>query len=229
MKAVILAAGEGTRMRPLTLKKPKPMLELLGKPILHHIWELLPREINEVILVVGYKAEQIRAYFGDRFLGKKLTYVIQQEKKGTADALFLARPHLDPKEKFLLLYADDLHSKESIEKCLATEQGILVYPVKNPKEFGVVITDKKGNIADIEEKPKAPKTNIAAVGVYVLDSRIFNYPPTRSENGEYYLTSMIAKMLKDHPVQAVETSFWHPIGYPDDLAAAERILQKRKK
>ena len=233
MKAVILAAGEGMRMRPLTLEKPKPMLEVAGKPLLHHIWEFLPHEIDEVILVVGYKAKMIKKYFGKSFLGKNIVYVYQKTKKGTADALFLAKPHLNPSEKFLLLYADDLHDKKSIERCVKTEQGLLVCPVKNPREFGVVIADAQGNIIEIAEKPKKPKSNIAIVGVYVLDNRIFKYKPPRKKNGEYYLTSMIEQMIKDHPMKAIKTDFWHPVGYPKDLKTAEKIFppwaEKKKK
>ena len=128
MKAVILAAGEGVRMRPLTLKKPKPLLELAGKSLLHHIWELLPNKINEVILVVGYKARMIKKYLGKSFLGKKIVYVHQKTKKGTADALFLAKPYLNPKEKFLLLYADDLHDKKVLKDACKLSGGFWYVP-----------------------------------------------------------------------------------------------------
>ena len=99
--------------------------------------------------------------------------------------------------------------------------------MKNPERFGVVVTNKKGKVLSIKEKPTKPETNIVAVGVYVLDHRIFKYKPTQSPNGEYYLTSMIKKMLKDHAVQAIKTSFWHPIGYPKDLKTAEKILKRK--
>lgn len=226
MKAIILAAGEGMRMRPLTLERPKPMLEVAGKPLLRHIWESLPDAVDEVVLVVGYKAKKIREYFGNEFLNRKIKYVEQKEKIGTAGALLLCRPYIGVDEKFLLLYADDLHDKASIEKCMRSKQGILVCKVAHPERFGIIVTNDEGIVTDIEEKPAHPKTNLAAIGVYVLDSRIFDYQPERDANGEYFLTTMIRKMIKDHAVTAHETAFWHPIGYPEDLAAAEKLFKK---
>ena len=80
----------------------------------------------------------------------------------------------------------------------------------------------------VREKPAKPKSNLVYVGVYVLDGRIFKYTPDRDENGEYFLTTMIQKMIKDHPVATHETAFWHPIGYPEDLATAEKVLKQKK-
>ncbi|MBI2039332.1 MAG: nucleotidyltransferase family protein [Candidatus Niyogibacteria bacterium] len=227
MKAVILAAGEGLRMRPLTLDKPKPLLEVAGKPLLVHIWESLPSAIDEVIVVVGYKSDAIRAYFGNEYLGKKITYIVQSEKTGTARALQLCREALG-EERFLLLYADDLHHRESIEKCLAYERALLVAHRDDPRKFGVVVTDDRNRIVDIEEKPEHPKSHRVAAGVYVLDSHIFDYEPARSPSGEYFLTDMIGQMLREHDVIAIKTEFWHPIGYPEDLKTAEELLKQRE-
>lgn len=215
-------------MRPLTLERPKPMLEVSGKPLLHHIWKSLPSVIKEVVLVVGYKGEIIKSYFGDEYLGKKITYVFQENKTGTADALNLCRPYLDDHKRFLLLYADDLHSKKSIEKCLDYDRSILVASVVNPKKFGVVIINENNRIIEIEEKPENPKTNLVVTGVYVLDNNIFNYQATPSSSGEKYLTTMIDQLIKDHEVYAEETIFWHPVGYPEDLKSAEKILSEKQ-
>ena len=224
MKAVILAAGKGMRMRPLTEEKPKPLLPVSGRPILEHIFDLLPSSVDEILVVVGYKGEMIREYFGDDYKGKKITYIEQKEQKGTADALFLCKEALGA-GRFMLLYADDLHSAESIKKCAEKDLSLLVYPTNTPERFGIVETDDEGKIVSIEEKPEKPKSNLAAVGVYVLDDRIFNYAPNL-EKGEYFLTSMIAGMIADYPFYAVETDLWIPIGYPEDLAKAESYLAK---
>ena len=224
MKAVILAAGEGLRMRPLTLDLHKSMLPIFGKPLLHYIWESLPSSIDEVIVVVGYKRETIQSYLMDEYLGRKITYVIQSEKTGTGRALQLCQSNLSSDQRFLLLYADDLHHRESIEKCLDYSQSLLVARVDNPKKFGVVTVNETGEIINIEEKPKQPKSNLAACGVYVLDQHIFSYEPLRSSSGEYYLTTMIEQLIRDHQVFAVETKFWHPIGYPTDLETAKEVL-----
>jgi dTDP-glucose pyrophosphorylase len=224
MKVVILAAGEGLRMRPLTLELHKSMLPVLGKPLLHYIWESLPSMIDEVILVVGHRRETIQSYLMDEYLGKKITYVIQEKKTGTAHALQLCRSYLTDNQRFSLLYADDLHHRESIEKCLAYDRSVLVARVDNPKKFGVVTMDKTGRVIEIEEKPTEPKSNLVACEAYVLDQHIFDYEPTQSSSGEYYLTTMIEQLIRDHQVFAVETKFWHPIGYPADLETAKEAL-----
>lgn len=227
MKAVILAAGEGVRMRPLTNTKPKPMVEILGKPLLHHILNVLPDEINEVILVVGYLGDQIKKYFGNRFGRFRIKYVSQKEKLGTGHALHLCKKFLKH-GRFLMLYADDLQSKKDLEKLLQYPLALLVKHVKNPQRFGIVAADKKGRILEIVEKPEHPSSNLACTGAKVLDSRIFKYPLVQHQNGEYYITHPLAKFAKEHEIMAVKASFWLPIGNPEDLKSAEKILRRKK-
>lgn len=227
MKAVILAAGEGLRMRPLTDSCPKPMIKILGRPLLHHIIDALPEEVNEVILVVGYLGDQIEKYFGKRFGKFKIVYVRQKEKSGTGHALRLCKKFLG-REKFLMLYADDLQSKKDLTKLLKHPLALLVKRVKDPRRFGVVTADKNGRILEIVEKPEHPVSNLASTGVKVLDSRIFKYPLVQHPNGEYYITYPLAQLAKEHEIKAVKASFWLPIGYPEDLKKAEKILRNRK-
>ena len=227
MKAVIIAAGEGTRLRPLTLEKPKPLIEIAGKPLIQHIWEILPEEIEEVIWVVGYKSAMIRAFIGDNFLGKHVVYVEQKEFLGTGHALRLCQKYLKNEKKFLVMYADDLHSREGIKGVLKFDCALMVSPVTDPHRFGIVVKKENGTILDIEEKPEHPKSNLAVTGVYVLTPKIFNYyPKTPGSKGEYYLTDMIKNYIKDFECRAVESDFWIPIGYPEDLVRAEKILNK---
>lgn len=226
-KAVILAAGEGIRMRPLTHDRPKPMVEVLGMPLLRRIFDALPEEIGEVILVVGYKGDQIKKYFGDQFGRFKIIYINQPKKLGTAHGLWLCREALGD-ERFLMLYADDLQSKEDIQKCLAHPLSIMVKEVEDPRRFGVIIADENGKVLDLVEKPEFPVSKLASTGVKVLDSRIFHYPARKHENGEYYITDSLARLAKDHDVHIVHASFWLPIGYPEDIKKAEEILRQRK-
>ena len=227
MKAVILAAGEGARMMPITKTCPKPLVKILGKPLLEHIFDVLPDEIDEIILVVGYLAGQIKSYFGEKFGKFQIKYVVQSEKLGTAHALWLCRDLLAG-ERFLMLYADDLQSKKDIEKCLKYPLAILAKEVANPERFGVIITGEKDNILDLVEKPEFFVSNLASTGVKVLDSRIFNYPARKHENGEYYITDSVARLAKEHEVKVVRANFWLPIGYPEDLKKAEAALRKQE-
>lgn len=223
MRAIIFAAGEGKRMRPLTENVPKPMLPLLGKPLLEHLLESLPKEIDEVVLVVGYRAEKIREYFGERFGRFHIRYVYQEKPLGTAHALTLARKHLS-KGRFLSLYADDLHGREDFEHLLEHPLSVLVKKVKNPERFGVVALGKKGAVVSITEKPSQPESDLVVTGPAVLDERIFDYEPMRHDTGEYFLSEAIGMMVREHPVKAVEQVLWIPIGYPEDLARAEALL-----
>lgn len=228
MKAVIFAAGEGKRLHPLTLDCPKPLIEVLGKPLIQHIWEVLPNIVDEVVLVVGYKREMIRDFLGEEFQGKKVTYVEQNEPTGTAHALKLCKEHLESEEKFLLMYADDLHGKDGIAQCVEHNAALLVSCVDDPRRFGVVTTNQDGTIKNIEEKPENPKSNLAVTGVYVLTPQIFNYDATHTRKGEYYLTDMIEGYIKHNPVQVIESDFWVPVAYPQDIARAEEILSGLK-
>jgi len=215
-------------MRPLTLEKPKPMLEILGKPLLRHIVDAIPQEIDEIVLVVGYLKEHIINYFGDRFGRFKVRYVEQKEKLGNGHALFLCKEMLEG-ERFLVLFADDLQSPKTLEDMLRHPLSMMVKEVDDPRRFGVVEVDEKGNAVNIIEKPENPPTNLAATGVYVLDSRIFSYPLVRHANGEHFLTDVVTQMTSDYPVKTVATEFWIPIGYPEDLKKAEEILSGETK
>lgn len=227
MKAVIFAAGEGKRMQPLTLTRPKPLVEVLGKPLIQHVWEALPSVVDEVVVVVGYKQEMIQAFLGNQFLGKRVTYVVQDQPLGTGHALNLCREHILHEEKFLLMYADDIHGAQAIESMGGESSALLVSEVSDPRRFGVVECDERGFICGIEEKPEHPRSHLAAVGVYVLSPKILSYGNISPKNGEYYLTDMIAAYINDVPVRVVRSDFWIPIAYPEDVLSAEEILRMK--
>ncbi len=228
MQCVILAAGEGLRMRPLTLNQPKPLLKVNGKPLLEHLLNALPLNVDEVIVVVGYLGQQIVDYFGKTFNGRKMKYVWQARAEGTYNALALCKGLLK-EEPFLMLYADDLFDQKSLLELVSSgELGILVAQHENLQKFGVVELDEKGFVTQIEEKPVHPKSNLVNCGPLVLTPRIFDYPPTIHSNGEYYLTTAVSEMAKQFPFRAVHTRTWIPIGYPADIETAERALREKK-
>lgn len=227
MKCIILAAGEGVRMRPLTNDTPKPMLPIMGRLILEHTLSNLPSEIDEVILVVGYLKESIINYFGNEFGHLKLIYIEQDKKTGTYKALELCRDKLNKGERFLMLYADDLHGTKGLKACIASNQcAMLIYEAADPRRFGVVEIDENGMVVGVEEKPENPKTNLVSTGAMVLDKNIFNFPAKVHKNGEYYLTDSLEQMIKaGYRFKAIRSSSWIPIGYPEDLVIAEKLLK----
>ena len=137
MQCVILAAGEGSRMRPLTSSRPKVMLPLVGKPMLEHlIRNVRDAGIKEIIIVVGYKEEAIREYFGDgRSFGVSITYVVQRKQLGTADALRTAEPFIT--DTFLMLNGDMVVEIGDLQKICRTEAPVMA--VTTPKSCGWVV------------------------------------------------------------------------------------------
>ena len=213
-------------MRPFTLKTPKPLLKVGGRPILEHIVSRLPDVIDKLILVIGYLGEQIKDYCGDEFLGKQVHYVWQEKKLGTYHALKLCKPLIERGERFLVLYADDIHGKEGIENCLNHKRALIVEKAEDPRKFGVVCLNNDNNIAEIVEKPENPPSNFVSAGVLLLDSKIFEYEAEPHPNGEYYLTNALSKMLRDgHKVFAVKSTMWLPIGCPEDIRKAEEVMR----
>lgn len=203
-------------MRPLTLTRPKQLLEFKERPILEHIFESLPDSVTDVVLVIGYLGDQIKSHFGEKFAGKNIQYLWQKEKLGTAHALGLAKEILG-KDRFLMLYGDDLIDKKSISKLLNHDLALLVKEVPDPRRFGVVLTDEKGKIIELLEKPENPPSKLASTGVKILDSRIFEYPAAKHPNGEYYITDSLAKLARNHDIFIEHADSWVTFGTPEDL------------
>lgn len=225
MQVVILAAGEGKRLRPLTEDRPKPMVPIGDMPILEYTISILPKVIDEVILVIGYKGEKIREHFGDTWKGRKIIYVEQPEPKGTGEALERIR-HLLRGEHFMLMFADDLYHPKDLEQCVAhSGMTILVKEAEHPERMGVCMLDDDGNLKEIIEKPEAPPTNLVNIGVYVLHQEIFNTPKYFDSKGEHVLPPQIGYLARIRPIKIIRAQFWHPIGYPEDVEKAKELLQ----
>ncbi len=227
MQCVILAAGLGTRMRPLTDTIPKPLVMVCGRPLLSHIIDALPSSIDEIILVVGYKGEMIEAHYGSSYRGCRITYVRQEVQNGTAGALELCKGIL--RERFVVMFADDIHGTSDLTRLVAApEAAILAKEHAYPERFGVVSADASGNMTDIVEKPEVPPTNLVFTGPAILPVSIFDYPIETQPNGERYLTCALRQYAHDHPVAVLVQELWIPVGYPQDVAVAEAMLCPRK-
>ena len=158
MKAVVMAGGEGTRLRPLTSNQPKPMVPVVGKPCMEHILELLREHgMNDVIVTVAFLPQAIRSYFGEgETLGMQIGYSVEESPLGTAGSVRLAAKQLD--ETFLVISGDalcdvDLGALVDFHKEKGAAVTIGLKSVENPLEFGIVVTDEEGRIERFLEKP----------------------------------------------------------------------------
>lgn len=226
MQCVILAAGKGTRLRPLTDNTPKPLVKVAGRPLLDHIVEALPSSIDELIIVTGYLGEQIKAHCGENYFGRKVIYVEQLEQKGTGHALWLCKNLI--KGRFLYMFADDIHGKDDLEKAVSHPRSMLVFATDTPERFGIVSKNQDDTLVGFIEKPQPEQapSNLASTGVFVLDQHIFEFEPEYEINGEFYHTPMIMEYAKKYPIKVVEQHLWIPIGYPEDIERADKLLTK---
>ncbi len=231
MDAVILSAGEGKRLRPLTSTRPKPMLPIAGKPILQ--WNLEALKIfDRVVLVVGYKSEKIREYFGDEFNGIKIEYIEQKEQRGTAHAVSVVSGRMDG--DFLVMNGDLLISSKLVDNQLKNHSqhnpsaSLSLLKVSDPSQFGVVEL-KNDKVMSIEEKPKYPKSNLANAGIYIFSQQIFDAIKLveKSSRSEYEITDAIDILInkEKNMVHGFECSgLWMDIGRPWDLLDGNEIL-----
>ncbi|MFZ0966152.1 MAG: bifunctional sugar-1-phosphate nucleotidylyltransferase/acetyltransferase [Candidatus Bathyarchaeia archaeon] len=235
MKAVILAAGEGVRLQPITSTRPKHLIKVGGKPILEHCLNAVKTSgIEEALIVIHYMGDAIRQYFGDgEKFGLKIEYVEQKAVLGTSNAVNVVEPYV--KDNFLLVYGDLLFSAEAVknvidlhkkEKPAAT---MAVVPVENPEDYGIVELEDEKHVKRIVEKPKheeAP-SNLANAGIYVFSTEIFDKirETSASARGEWEITDAISQLLNEKKtVFAVKISQndWVDIGRPWDLLEANR-------
>lgn len=226
MQVVILAAGNGTRLQPLTCTRPKPLIKIFDKSILEHNLEQLKGIAKEVILVIGYKGELIQEKIGKNYKGIRIKYVWQKKPQGTGDAAKYALPYL--KDRFLLLNGDDFYFKEDLERLIKKFPAILVKK-ENPKNFGAVIIKEGNKVKEIVEKPEKKISDLANIGVYYLPKEIFRYKIKKSKRGEYEFPDYINQFAKKHPLYFVEAKNWIPVSFSWNLLDAfEFFLQKSK-
>ncbi len=227
MQCVILAAGEGVRMRPLTLDAPKPLLKVNGKTLLDHLIDALPVQIDELVMVEGYLGEKIKQHCGNFYEGKKVVYVHQPVKNGNYSALELCQPVLK-EGLFLVLFADDLHHPDGFRKMVEQKKYcIMVTRHPSPERFGVIEVNQKNELVSLIEKPEKPASNLVFIGPCLLDKKIFDFKPTPHTNGEWYLSTAVGDMARKYPISVVESTGWTPIGYPEDLEKAEKMLNEK--
>jgi UDP-N-acetylglucosamine diphosphorylase / glucose-1-phosphate thymidylyltransferase / UDP-N-acetylgalactosamine diphosphorylase / glucosamine-1-phosphate N-acetyltransferase / galactosamine-1-phosphate N-acetyltransferase len=228
-KAVLLAAGRGTRMRDLTEALPKPMLEVQGKPVLEHIVEGLRESgLTNLLIVVGWRAEVVKEFFGDGSkLGVRIQYETQTVQDGTGRVVALARTFVAD-DAFLLSYGDILvpaDNYQGVARALAGAEAVLtVKRSDDVSQGGAVFLNDKFELTDLREKPKPgePTSPWYNAGIYAFRPSIFDYIAKlkKSPRGEYELTDAIRELaLSGHKVQALEIAgAWADVRDPEILA-----------
>jgi UDP-N-acetylglucosamine diphosphorylase/glucosamine-1-phosphate N-acetyltransferase len=220
-QAVILAAGEGQRLRPFTINRPKAMLSIADKPILQFIIESLSLNgIRDIVLVVGYRKEQVYDYLGsgERF-GVNITYIEQASQLGTAHALMQVKDAVA--DEFLVLSGDNLVEASTIADFVQVKpEALLVKRVGDPFRSGVVDIEG-GEVRDIAEKPKEAKSNLVNTGIYAFTRDIFKYTESVLDIPDA-LNNMIAE---GYTINALETGgTWLDIVYPWDIISLNNAV-----
>ena len=223
-QAVILAAGEGQRLRPFTVPRPKVMLSIADKPILQYVVESLAQNgIRHIVIVVGYRREQIFDYMGagEQF-GVDIVYITQERQLGTAHALAQAKDAVEG--EFLVLPGDNLIGADTIAQFVTTKpNAMLVKRVDNTARYGVVTTEQ-GVVKDIVEKPKEPKGNIINTGVYAFTTKIFDFIDAKLDIPDV-LSSMLAR---GYAISTQETEgTWLDVVYPWDILSLNDTVLRR--
>jgi UDP-N-acetylglucosamine diphosphorylase/glucosamine-1-phosphate N-acetyltransferase len=239
MKAVVLAAGKGKRLRPITSTRPKPMILIGNKPLLEHtILGLKSAGIKKILLIVGYKEDHIKDYFGN---GTKyhlnIEYITQEQHMGTAHATSYAKDFVK-NDSFILLYGDILVDKSVFSEIIniykqKQPQGLIsLIRVKNPYEYGIISLDNNNYVTKITEKPSPEKKlgNLANAGIYMFSSQIFQAiaKTEKSIRDEYEFTDSMQILITDLKGKIIgyeiEDKFWSDIGLPWQLLDANQYV-----
>ncbi len=231
MQAIIMAAGAGTRLKPLTDTIPKAMVPINGKPILQLIIEQLKTTgVKDVVIIVHYLKDKIIDYFGDgKKLGVKITYVEQKELKGSADAILKAQPYIKD-DRFFAIACDSLFETSLLKRLLAHKsEGVFTCTeVEDGRRYGILIT-KGPKVIQIIEKPEHPPTNLANLSVYILPKKVFAACKAvkPGPRGELWLPEAI-QMLIEQGVDFEYEICNHilDIGTHEQLAEAQDLARK---
>lgn len=237
MKGIVLAAGKGTRLYPMTKPVCKPLLPVYDKPLIYYpIATLLEAGIRDILIIIPPgEEEEFKDLLGDGSqIGIHISYAVQKVARGIADALIIGSEFIGEDSVCLVLGDNIFHChnmKEVMEKAMADERGAKVfgYYVDDPRPFGVVEFDERGMAISIEEKPKNPKSNYIIPGLYFYDNQVIdiakNLKP--SARGEYEITDVNLEYLKRDQLTVIPFDrglTWLDAGTADSvLEAAETV------
>lgn len=222
MQAVILAAGKGTRLRPMTDTMPKGMVDVCGRPLIKRIIDVLPSSVSSLVIVVGYRGEQIIEYVKANVWRTPVTFVTQERLDGTGTALYLAREFLH--DRFLVINGDDLYDGADLERLIRHDLAVLVKQTDVRPPSSVALNPDGSMNAISSSTETGPWLQVC--GAYQLDQRFFDIPLVDvavRDSREYSLPHTIARLARLHPVAVERATHWIPVGTPTELELARKI------
>src|SRR5215212_6755159 len=234
MKVIIPLAGKGTRLRPHTHTTPKPMLKIAGKPVMAYILEELVRlgNVEQVVYITGHLKEKVEEYTRKTF-DIPAVFVEQTVQDGTAGAVALARKYVD--QPVLIIFVDTIFDADLSVVKDSTDDGIIwVKEVEDYQRFGVVVTDAKGHMTKIIEKPSTPISKRANIGLYYIRNWTLLYEGIEhtlkqpKNKGEYYLTDAFQYMIdKGAKIRVIDVEGWYDAGKIDTLLETNRVMLEK--
>ncbi len=234
MKAFVLAAGKGTRMRPLTVNTPKPMLPVAGKPVIQHAIDALASEVDEVIVLTGFNGKKIREGLDSSEVD--VSFAEQEKQLGTAHAISKAEPYVN--KKFVCLNGDTLLPEDFLKSFAkkfskASKSFIAMAEVENPSSYGVLKTDENNIVKEMIEKPENPPSNLVNAGVYGFNQDVFSAikKTEKSSRGEYEITDSMKFLMQKNKLkgQKIKKGKWIELSRPWELLSANNKLLKKHK
>ena len=234
MKVIIPLAGKGTRLRPHTHLVPKPMMKVAGKPVMSYVLDELKKlgNVEQVIYITGHLKEKVEE-FARSEMPVPSVFIEQKVQDGTAGAVALAKPHVD--QPVLIVFVDTIFDADLSKVKTVDADGIIwVKEVEDYQRFGVVVSDKDGNMSKIVEKPKTPISKRANIGLYYIRNwkllyegidHVLNQPKNQ---GEYYLTDAFQYMIdKGAKIRVVDVEGWYDAGKLDTLLETNMEMLRR--
>lgn len=237
MKAIIPVAGKGKRLRPLTYTQPKPLIPVAGKPIISFIVEqLIELGVEDFVFIIGYLGDKIREYIERTYPQLNTQFVTQDDRVGSAHAIWLARDHYVDAEEIIIFFGDAIIDADLTAFRDSPVSCIGVKTVENPRNFGVIEFSADGVMRGLVEKPKIPKSNIAMVGCYkirevgqFIEACAHNLDNGIRSIGEYPLTDALARMLEQGTeFKTIPVENWFDCGRREVLLETNAIFLDRE-
>lgn len=223
MKAVILAGGKGSRLKPLTDTIPKALIPLGEKTLIEEVLSSLPDTIDTVIITTKYLPEKIKERIGTQFQNKKIIYTSQTEgENGTWAALYSTKPYIEQNEQFLVLNCDDLFQKEELTSIVEFgKNGMGITHTTMPAKYHAIGISSENHITGLERHTNENREELVqdtfANGLFLLDGTVFTFPPVTLTDGELGLPQTLLAQKDIYPLMALQVKNWQPCNSFEDL------------